>query len=107
MLYDDEPSLELFSPMLGENFIEYPMLEEYGVPSVEEFPDNGPYEDYQEDNQENEFTGAENKEKKDFVNNAGEKRERHEFLLYFSYPREGSYVKLINQRFVTGVNRSR
>ena len=71
--------------MLGENFIEYPMLEEYGVPSVEEFPDNGPYEDYQEDNQENE---AENKEKQDFVNNAGEKRERHEFLLYFSYPRE-------------------
>lgn len=88
MLYDDEPSLELFSPMLGENFIEYPMLEEYGVPSVEEFPDNGPYEDYQEDNQENEFTGLENNEKKDFVNNAGEKRERHEFLLYFSYPRE-------------------
>lgn len=88
MLYDVGPSFEQFSPMLGENFIEYPMLEEYGLPSVEEFPDDGPYEDYQEDNQENEFTGEEHKEKKDFINTAGEKRERHEFLLYFSYPRE-------------------
>ena len=82
------------------------MLEEYGVPSVEEFPDNGPYEDYQEDNQENEFTGAENKEKKDFVNNAGEKRDMS-FSFIFLTQEKGSYVKLINQRFVTGVNRSR
>lgn len=37
--YDDEANLaEQYSPLLGENFIDYPVLEEYGFPTVEEFP---------------------------------------------------------------------
>ena len=63
--------------MLGENLIDYPMLEEYGVPSVEEFPDEGLEEDDQdEEDQESHFKGTENNEKKDVIKKAGEKRER-------------------------------
>ncbi|XP_068762673.1 uncharacterized protein [Montipora capricornis] len=70
-LYDDVPILQQYSPMLGENVIDYPMLEEYGVPSVEEFPDEGLEEDDQdEEDQESHFKGTENNEKKDVIKKA-------------------------------------
>lgn len=69
--YDDVPILQQYSPMLGENLIDYPMLEEYGVPSVEEFPDEGLEEDDQdEEDQESHFKGTENNEKKDVIKKA-------------------------------------
>lgn len=72
-LYEDEPNLEQYSPFLGENFIDYPILEEYGVPTVEEFPDEGPEEDDGDDdqNEENDSTETEQKDKKEEIKHKG------------------------------------
>lgn len=69
--YEDEPTLEQYSPLLGENFITYPMLEEYGVPTVEEFPEEDPDEEDEDDEKEEDSLEAEHKDKKNGVTRAG------------------------------------
>ena len=80
--YEDEPTLEQYSPLLGENFITYPMLEEYGVPTVEEFPEEGPDEEDEDDEKEEDSLEAEHKDKKNGVTRAGG-RENSAFALLF------------------------
>ena len=80
--YEDEPTLEQYSPLLGENFITYPMLEEYGVPTVEEFPEEDPDEEDEDDEKEEDSLEAERKDKKDGVTRAGG-RENSAFALLF------------------------
>ncbi|XP_022781681.1 proteoglycan 4-like isoform X1 [Stylophora pistillata] len=65
--YEDVGNLEQYSPLLGENIFDYPMLEEYGIPTVEEFPsdnldadDDG---DVKEDNYSHETQGEKESEK--------------------------------------------
>lgn len=60
--------LEQFSPLLGENIIDYPMLEEYGIPTVEEFPSDDLDDDdddgaNEEDNDSHETQGEKKSEK--------------------------------------------
>ena len=69
--YEDEPTLEQYSPLLGENFITYPMLEEYGVPTVEEFPEEDPDDDDEDDEKEEDSMETEHKDKKNGVTYAG------------------------------------
>ena len=73
-LFEDEPIYEQYSPVLGENFIDYPMLEEYGVPTVEEFPDEDPEEDGEGDQQEeSDSTETEDKDKKEVIKHTGKR----------------------------------
>ena len=65
--------LEQYSPFLGENFIDYPMLEEYGVPTVEEVPDEGPGDDI-DDEDENDPTETEHKDKKELIKHTGRRK---------------------------------
>lgn len=80
--YEDEPTLEQYSPLLGENFITYPMLEEYGVPTVEELPEEDPDEEDEDDEKEEDSLEAEHKDKKNGVTRAGG-RENSAFALLF------------------------
>ena len=65
--------LEQYSPFMGENLIDYPMLEEYGVPTLEEVPDEGP-EDDDDDENENDSTETEHKDKKEVIKHTGKKK---------------------------------
>ena len=75
-LYEDEPLLEQYSPFLGENLIDYPMLEEYGVPTVEEVPDEGPKDD-DDDEDENDSNETEHKDKKEVIKHTGRRKKLH------------------------------
>lgn len=76
-LYEDEPTLEQYSPLLGENFIDYPILEEYGVPTVEEFSEEDPDEDDEDDeNDENDSTETDHQDKKDNIKHPGKRRDK-------------------------------
>ena len=80
--YEDEPTFEQYSPLLGETFITYPMLEEYGVPTVDEFPEEDPDEEDEDDEKEEDSLEAEHKDKKNGVTRAGG-RENSAFALLF------------------------
>lgn len=70
--YEDEPTLEQYSPFLGENFITYPLLEEYDIPTMEEFPEEDPDEDDEDfEKEEKDSLDSEHKHKKNGVTHAG------------------------------------
>lgn len=78
-LFEDEPIYEQYDPVLGENFIDYPVLEDYGVPTVEEIPDESPEEDDEGDEQdESDSTETEDKDKKEVIKHTGK---RGKFIL--------------------------
>lgn len=71
-LYEDEANLERYSPLLGEDLIDYPILEEYGIPTVEEFPAEDEDEDDEDDvNQDAESNETEQKAKKEQIKHQG------------------------------------
>jgi len=68
-LYGDEANLEQYSPLLGEYLIDYPILEEYGIPSVEEFPAED--EDEDDVNEDADSSETEQKAKKEQIKHQG------------------------------------
>lgn len=72
-LYEDEANLEQYSPLLGENFIDYPVLEEYGIPTVEEFPAEvvDDVDDDEDVNEEADSSETEQKAKKGQIKHQG------------------------------------
>lgn len=91
--------LEQFSPLLGENIIDYPMLEEYGIPTVEEFPSDDLDDDdddgaNEEDNDSHETQG-EKKSKK----HQGQRSHRH-----ICVSDKGESQFLIGGKFLTHLN---
>lgn len=72
-LYEDEANLEQYSPLLGENFIDYPALEEYGIPTVEEFPAEvvDDVDDDEDVNEEADSSETEQKAKKGQIKHQG------------------------------------
>ena len=71
-LFEDEGNLEQYSPLLGEDLIDYPIVEEYGIPTVEEFragdEDDGDEDDVNEDA---DSSGIEQKAKKEQIKHQG------------------------------------
>ena len=62
--------------MLGENFIDYPIIEEYGIPTVEEYPteDNDDDDDDDDDDvtgEEDDASETEQKTKKGEIKHQG------------------------------------
>jgi len=71
-LYGDKANLEQYSPLLGEDFIDYPIIEEYGIPSVEEFPAEDEDEDDEDDvNEDADSSETEQKAKKEQIKHQG------------------------------------
>ena len=72
--------MEQYSPLLGENFIDYPILEEYGVPTVEEFPAEDIDDDDDDDvnDEETDPSETEQKVKKGVIKHPGQ-----ENILFF------------------------
>ena len=57
---------------MGENFITYPLLEEYDIPTMEEFPEEDPDEDDEDfEKEEKDSLDSEHKHKKNGVTHAG------------------------------------
>lgn len=71
-LYEDEGNLEQYSPLLGEALIDYPILEEYGIPTVEEFPaEDEDDDDEDEVNEDAHSSETEQKAKKGQIKHQG------------------------------------
>lgn len=75
-LYEDEANLEQYSPVLGEYLIDYPILEEYGIPTVEEFPrEDDDDDDEDEVNEDADSSETEQKAKKGQIKHQGYRKE--------------------------------
>lgn len=74
-LFEDEGNLEQYSPLLGEDLIDYPILEEYGIPTLEEFPAEDDDDDEENDvNEGADSSETEQKAKKGQIKNQGWKK---------------------------------